>query len=78
MKNMSSGIESRVFVNVKNSTYFISHEGRLTRQGENLSLFLFSLFIKDIDEFVFVNYLKFKENSRKCTELAPLINSIVC
>ena len=63
IKNMYSGIKSCIFLIGKNFPYFTPHEG--IRQGENLSPFLFSLFINDIALFVLdsgVNYLKFEEN----------------
>ena len=63
MKNMYSGIRSRVFLNGENFAYLTPHEG--IRQGKTFSPFLFSLFINYIEKFVLdsgVNYLKFVDN----------------
>ena len=48
--NMYSNIKSCVNFNGKLSEYFLSVNG--VRQGENLSPFLFALFINDIEEFL--------------------------
>ena len=48
--NMYNNIKSSVSVNGKLSEYFLSVNG--VRQGENLSPFLFALFINDIEDFL--------------------------
>ena len=48
--NMYKDIKSCVTVNGELSDYFISFNG--VRQGENLSPFLFALFINDIEDFM--------------------------
>ena len=48
--NMYSNIKSCVSFNGNISEYFISVNG--VRQGENLSPFLFALFINDIEKFL--------------------------
>ena len=47
--NMYQGIKSRVSSDGNNSIFFPCNNG--LRQGENLSLFLFSLYLNDIEEF---------------------------
>ena len=48
--NMYNNIKSCVSVNGNTSEYFISVNG--VRQGENLSPFLFALFVNDIEQFL--------------------------
>ena len=50
---MYDQIKSSVFVNGKTSNFFGSFRG--VRQGENLSPLLFSLFLNDIEDFLFAN-----------------------
>ena len=48
--NMYQGIKSRISFNGMNSNYFPCDNG--LRQGENLSPFLFSLYLNDLQEFM--------------------------
>ena len=49
--NMYNTIKSCVSLDGKLSDYFVSYNG--VRQGENLSPFLFSLFVNDLEDFLF-------------------------
>ena len=48
--NMYKNIKSCVSLDGKLSDYFVSYNG--VRQGENLSPFLFSLFVNDLEQFL--------------------------
>ena len=50
---MYQGIKSRITFNGNNSEYFNCNNG--LRQGENLSPFLFSLYLNDLEEFMVLN-----------------------
>lgn len=50
LKNMYNGIKSKVKLNDETSTFFFCNLG--VRQGENLSPFLFSMYINDIEIFM--------------------------
>ena len=50
IKNMYKGIKSLIKMNNKTSDFFNCNVG--VRQGENLSPFLFSLFINDLEDFL--------------------------
>ena len=50
IKNMYHGIKSCVSVNGVSSNYFPSNIG--VRQGENLSPFLFTVFLNDLETFL--------------------------
>ena len=50
IKNMYDGIKSCVSVNGVSSNYFYSNIG--VRQGENLSPFLFTIFLNDLETFL--------------------------
>ena len=50
IKSMYDGIKSCVSINGKSSNYFPSNIG--VRQGENLSPFLFTIFLNDIENFL--------------------------
>ena len=47
---MYDGIKSCVSINGKSSNYFPSNIG--VRQGENLSPFLFTIFLNDLENFL--------------------------
>jgi hypothetical protein len=51
--NMYNQIKSCVFLNGEKSEYFFSFRG--VRQGENLSPLLFSLYLNDLEDFMFKN-----------------------
>lgn len=50
LKNMYNGIKSKVKLNDETSPFFFCNLG--VRQGENLSPFLFSMYINDIENFL--------------------------
>ena len=50
---MYQGIKSRITFNGNNSDYFNCNNG--LRQGENLSPFLFALYLNDLEEFMVLN-----------------------
>lgn len=63
IKNLYKDIKSCVFLEGKKSDFFVSNIG--VRQGENLSPFLFSLFINDIEDYFMNNdctHLDFDSN----------------
>ena len=51
--NMYQGIKSNISFNGQNSAFFVCNNG--LRQGENLSPFLFSLYLNDLEEFMVSN-----------------------
>ena len=50
IRNMYSNIKTKIFNNNEFSNSFISHSG--VRQGENLSPFLFALYVNDLEDFL--------------------------
>lgn len=59
IKNMHAGIKYKITVNGMSSNFFYFNAG--VRQVENLSYFLFSLYIKDLEKYLIekgINVLK--------------------
>ena len=54
--NMYQGIKSKIYYNGQNTNYFPCDNG--LRQGENLSPFLFSLYLNDLEEFMLHNNIQ--------------------
>lgn len=54
--NMYKGIKSKVLANGRCSDFFDCTVG--VRQGENLSPFLFSLYLNDLEEYLYVNNVR--------------------
>ena len=53
IKNMYQGIKSRIVHDNEISEYFMCNNG--LRQGENLSPFLFSLYLNDVEDYFVMN-----------------------
>ena len=53
IKNMYQGIKSRIVHDNEISAYFMCNNG--LRQGENLSPFLFSLYLNDVEDYFVMN-----------------------
>lgn len=47
--NMYSHIKSRIVYNIETPTFFHCENG--VREGENMSAFLFSMYLNDLDDF---------------------------
>jgi hypothetical protein len=55
IRNIYKGIKSLIKINSRTTDFFNCNVG--VRQGDNLSLFLFSLFINDIEDSLIENYV---------------------
>lgn len=67
IKNMYNSIKSCVMIGEQKSEYFMCNVG--VRQGENLSPFLFSLFLNDLEEFFVQENVKgLSSISSKCND----------